>query len=157
MTAEATTIPFDRDVALTYAFYGAILGAKMLVVALLTSRQRFKKKVSVAFTYFGKLWQKRFSSSWQVFLNPEDSKLYGGESEKDSDVERVRRAHLNDMENIYLFFFLSAFYLMTGPNPLIAVNLVRVFAVSRIFHTVCYLCEVKIRLNSIPWENVFFW
>ncbi len=62
MTAEATTIPFDGDVALTYAFYGAILGAKMLVVALLTSRQRFKKKVNIASTYFGMFWQKRFSS-----------------------------------------------------------------------------------------------
>ncbi len=59
------------------------------------------------------------------------------------DVERVRRAHQNDIENIYLFFANSAFYLMTEPNEATATNLVRAFAAARLLHTVVYVNEVK--------------
>jgi glutathione S-transferase len=54
------------------------------------------------------------------------------------DVERQRRAHLNDIENIPVFMIIAFFYLLTSPNELLAINLIRIFAISRIIHTVTY-------------------
>ncbi len=79
----------------------------------------------------------------KVFSNPEDAKARGGKVAVNDDVERVRRAHQNDIENIYLFFANSAFYLMTEPNEATATNLVRAFAAARLLHTVVYVNEVK--------------
>ena len=61
----------------------------------------------------------------------------------DPDVERVRRAHLNDLENVIPFLLLVPLYLSTGPNPWLAANLIRAFAAARILHTVAYLNEVR--------------
>ncbi len=54
----------------------------------------------------------------QAFANPEDaSGVKGGKVMiGDPDVERVRRAHLNDIENIIPFVLLAAVYLTTGPS-----------------------------------------
>ena len=60
----------------------------------------------------------------------------------DPDVERVRRAHLNDLENVVPFLLLTPLYLSTGPAPWLAANLIRGFAAARIVHTVGYLNEV---------------
>lgn len=56
----------------------------------------------------------------------------------DERVERVRRAHLNDLENILPFFIAALFYVLTNPEPFIAINLFRTVAISRIIHTIVY-------------------
>nr|CAD7463954.1 unnamed protein product [Timema tahoe] len=48
------------------------------------------------------------------------------------------RAHLNDLENIPIFFVASFFYQFTNPAPFIAINLIRAFALTRILHTIIY-------------------
>ncbi len=76
-------------------------------------------------------------------MNPEDAKAGEGKVDfKDDDVERVRRAHLNDMENIYLFCATSGFYLLTEPEVSTATNLIRVFTAARYLHTIAYTNEV---------------
>ena len=67
----------------------------------------------------------------------------------DPDVERVRRAHLNDLENIVPFLLLCPLYLTTGPSVCLAATLIRGFAAGRILHTVGYLNEV----SSGVWEE----
>uniref|UniRef100_A0A240PP01 Microsomal glutathione S-transferase 1 n=1 Tax=Anopheles atroparvus TaxID=41427 RepID=A0A240PP01_ANOAO len=107
-----------------YVFWSAVLVAKILLMAPLTGSQRFKNK---------------------AFANPEDS---GAVSRKlkpkldDPDVERVRRAHLNDLENILPFFVIGFLYLLTNPAPSLAVNLFRLVAASRIVHTLVYAVVV---------------
>ncbi|CAF1272265.1 unnamed protein product [Adineta steineri] len=65
----------------SFLFYAVASVLKMMLMSLLTSRQRFRKK---------------------AFANPEDIKP--GKEKKiqpttsDPDVERVRRNHLNDIE-----------------------------------------------------------
>ena len=54
-------------------------------------------------------------------------------------VERTRRAHLNDMENIIPFLFLAFIFITTNPNPIVAKWHFRMFVVSRCVHTFCYL------------------
>lgn len=56
----------------------------------------------------------------------------------DPDVERVRRGHLNDMENIYLFFVVGMAYVFTNPDATLAMWLFRVYAAARILHTLVY-------------------
>lgn len=76
----------------------------------------------------------------QTFSNPEDLNL-----KKDSvvgfgnvDIERIRRAHRNDLENILPFLTIGLFYVLTSPEPLIANNLFRVIGIARILHTLVY-------------------
>lgn len=102
----------------SFMFYSGVLGLKMMAVTVLTARQRHRKK---------------------VFANEEDAKTkHGIVKFDDPDVERVRRAHLNDLENIPAFWALGALYLTTDPDPALATNLFRVYAVGRVLHTIVY-------------------
>ncbi|KPJ13604.1 Microsomal glutathione S-transferase 1 [Papilio machaon] len=102
----------------SYILYSAILALKVLVMAFLTSRIRFAKK---------------------VFANEEDAKPSKRKVILDDpDVERVRRAHLNDLESIPAFWILGALYLTTSPEAAWAALLFRVYTVSRIIHTIVY-------------------
>ncbi|XP_060873375.1 microsomal glutathione S-transferase 1-like [Metopolophium dirhodum] len=118
-------ISFEVDEVLfrTYVFYTAILVLKVLAMAPLTAKQRFAK---------------------MVFANPEDAKMNSKSKVKydDADIERVRRAHLNDLENIPLFIIVCFGYLLTSPNAFIATNLIRLFVASRIIHTIVYAVVV---------------
>ena len=86
----------------------------------------------------------------QVFANPEDTTSGGTVAYADSDVERVRRAHQNDLENIPLFFLATHFYLSTNPSTAVATNLIRGFTAMRFIHTFVYLNQVSCkRMNDI--------
>ena len=95
------------------------LALKMLVLASLTSRRRFRKS---------------------VFASAEDyAALRLQPQERDADVERYRRAHRNDLENILPFFVVGAIYAATGPSNLGAWLCLPGFALARVLHTVFYL------------------
>lgn len=59
-----------------------------------------------------------------------------GEIKKSEDVERIRRAHLNDLENIPAFLIAALMYVMTEPQPDVALWLIRVAVIARILHTI---------------------
>lgn len=69
----------------------------------------------------------------------------------DPEVERVRRAHLNDLENIPAFIIVAFFFVLTKPNEFIAINLFRIAAIGRIFHTVAYVVLQKQPHRAIGW------
>ncbi|XP_050421260.1 microsomal glutathione S-transferase 1-like [Adelges cooleyi] len=112
----------DEQLFKTYVFYSAILVLKVLAMALLTARHRFAKK---------------------IFMNPED-RLDRTSKVKfdDPDIERVRRAHLNDLENIPFFIIACFGYILTNPNVFLATNLIRLFVGARILHTIVYAVVV---------------
>ncbi|KAG8236605.1 hypothetical protein J437_LFUL016854 [Ladona fulva] len=109
----------DNPVFAAYAFYSALLAFKMLAVVLLTARQRFKKS---------------------IFASPEDAKMHPKAKVKhdDPDIERVRRAHLNDLENIPMFWIVGLLYVLTEPSAFLAINLFRAYFVARSLHTFVY-------------------
>ncbi|XP_055613789.1 microsomal glutathione S-transferase 1-like [Uranotaenia lowii] len=109
----------NEEVYRSYIFWSTILVVKMLVMSVLTGLQRFRKK---------------------AFVNPEDIATMPKLKLKfdDPDVERVRRAHLNDLENILPFFLICFLYLLTGPNVTLAKNLIRAAAFGRILHSLVY-------------------
>ncbi|CAF0863042.1 unnamed protein product [Adineta steineri] len=82
-----------------------------------------------------------------AFANPEDI-----EPEKrktiqattsDSDVERVRRNHLNDIENIIPFVLTGFCYIACNPNATLALWHFRIFFFSRLFHTFAYQIPIR--------------
>ncbi|XP_025199155.1 microsomal glutathione S-transferase 1-like [Melanaphis sacchari] len=113
------SLEIDEGLFRTYVFYTAVLVLKVLAMAPLTAKQRFRK---------------------MIFANPEDAKMNSKSKVKydDPDIERVRRAHLNDLENIPFFIIVCFGYLLTNPDLHIATNLIRLFVASRIIHTIVY-------------------
>uniref|UniRef100_A0A1Q3F4B4 Microsomal glutathione S-transferase 1 n=2 Tax=Culex tarsalis TaxID=7177 RepID=A0A1Q3F4B4_CULTA len=108
----------DPDAFHAYACWAAILVIKMVLMSALTTLKRIGRK---------------------VFINPEDAALAGAEVvQSDPEVERVRRAHQNDVENIPLFLAVGFLYLLTSPNVTLAVNLFRLVGIARIIHTLVY-------------------
>ncbi|XP_049803853.1 microsomal glutathione S-transferase 1-like [Schistocerca nitens] len=128
MAAAAALLTISNPVFKAYLFHVAVLALKMLMMSPLTARQRFKNK---------------------SFSNPEDTIFVKGSKVKydQPDVERVRRAHLNDLENITVFFIVALAYLLTKPSPGLAINLFRAFTAARIGHTVVY-CVIPIAQPS---------
>ncbi|XP_017125212.1 microsomal glutathione S-transferase 1 isoform X2 [Drosophila elegans] len=60
----------------------------------------------------------------------------------DPNVERVRRAHRNDLENILPFFAIGLLYVLTNPAAFLAINLFRAVGIARIVHTIVYAVVV---------------
>merc|ERR1712026_432270 len=96
ISADTMSMKVDQELFQAYAFYAGIVTAKMLVMSFLTARQRFRTG---------------------VFISSEDAKQPGTKTGVHEDVERVRRAHLNDMENILPFLILGFLYILVIPQP----------------------------------------
>ncbi|XP_043914556.1 prostaglandin E synthase isoform X3 [Protopterus annectens] len=90
----------------------------------------------------------------EAFANPEDAMRHGGLQyhRDDATVERYRRAHRNDMENIFPFLFLGAIYSLLGPNLLLARIHFLVFFIFRIVHTVAYLFALRAPIRSVAYS-----
>lgn len=69
----------------------------------------------------------------------------------DDDVERVRRAHRNDLENIFPWFLMTLVWLTTGPSYTMAMLLIRTFVIARIVHTIAYAILAKQPHRAIAW------
>lgn len=79
----------------------------------------------------------------------------GSEIKKDEDVERVRRAHLNDLENIPPFLFAAFFYVMSEPQPDVGLWLIRIAVIARILHTFVSFLFISCCFEDIFNENSF--
>ncbi|CAI9562839.1 unnamed protein product [Staurois parvus] len=114
----------DSEVFRAFATYVAVVLLKMMLMSVFTSYYRITRK---------------------VFANPEDAAAHakGGDLKKfirtDESVERVRRCHLNDIENIIPFVGLGLVYVLSNPELSTALLHFRIFAGSRILHTISYL------------------
>ncbi|XP_036374170.1 microsomal glutathione S-transferase 1-like [Megalops cyprinoides] len=114
----------DSEVFLAFSTYATIVILKMMLMSFMTSYFRLTRK---------------------VFANLEDTALVRGEEDKkklvrvDADVERVRRCHQNDLENVVPFVLIGLLYALTGPDLYTALLHFRVFVGSRFFHSVAYL------------------
>ncbi|KAJ1133892.1 hypothetical protein NDU88_000364 [Pleurodeles waltl] len=119
----------ENRVFCCFAFYATALVLKMFMIAILTGQLRLRRK---------------------AFMNPEDAIRHGSLEyvREDPDVERTRRCHRNDMENIYPFLFLGAVYSLLEPNPSVAKLHFLVFFLARMFYTAAYLLAFKAPMRS---------
>ncbi|CAL1686253.1 unnamed protein product [Lasius platythorax] len=114
-------VEINSEALQAFGFWSSILVIKVLAMAPLTGRQRFRKN---------------------VFVTEEDVKALGTGKEpkyNDPDVERVRRAHRNDLENVLPWFIITYLWLSTGPSLWLAKMLIRTFVLARIAHTISYV------------------
>lgn len=114
----------DNEVVMAFASYTTIILSKMMFMSAATGFSRMTRK---------------------AFVNPEDCASFGkGENAKkflrtDDRVERIRRAHLNDLENIVPFLGIGLLYSLSGPDLSTALLHFRLFVGARIYHTISYL------------------
>ncbi|KAJ8249952.1 hypothetical protein COCON_G00231680 [Conger conger] len=126
----------DSEVFLAFSTYATIVILKMMFMAPLTAFYRFSR---------------------MAFANPEDTGIGKTPEERkkmlrsDVDVERVRRCHLNDMENIIPFVLVGLLYSLTGPNLASALLYFRVFVGSRFCHTVSYVLPLPQPCRAFSW------
>jgi glutathione S-transferase len=66
--------------------------------------------------------------------NPDPKQL-----ERNERVDRIRRIHLNDLENLPFFLVSGFLYVLTGPSLLLAQLLLYGYVVSRLAHFAAYL------------------
>ncbi|XP_077353720.1 prostaglandin E synthase [Festucalex cinctus] len=125
-------VMFRNVVFSCFVFYAVLLLLKMYVLAFITGQVRLRKK---------------------AFANPEDAMRHGGLQyhRLDPDVERCRRAHRNDMENIFPFLFLGAIYSMTGPSLAVARLHFLAFTTARVLHSVAYLAALPAPARSLAY------
>lgn len=63
----------------------------------------------------------------------------------------VCRCHQNDLENILPFVLIGLLYALTEPDLAVALLHFRIFAASRIFHTVAYLAVLPQPSRALSW------
>ncbi|EDO48722.1 predicted protein [Nematostella vectensis] len=124
----AAVLSMDNSVFAAFAFYSSVLILKILLVIFAIAFHRLKN---------------------QVFPSPEDYKKDPkGEKPQEikthPDVERARRVHANDLENIIPFILIGILYILTGPSAQTALIVFRVFTVARLLHTLTYFLGVSI-------------
>ena len=75
------------------------------------------------------------------FLNAEDAEWLGGEHANPDDerVQRVFRAHRNDLENLLPFFIGGMLYVLSGASAAAGVAYFCVFLLARYTHSYAYL------------------
>ncbi|CRL04415.1 CLUMA_CG017501, isoform A [Clunio marinus] len=132
MTTVVDILNFENPIFNAFVFWSTVLVLKMLLMSILTAMQRFKTK---------------------TFANAEDTTTFKNLKPKfnDPDVERVRRAHRNDMENIPAFITVAFFYMLTSPSAFFAINLFRIAAIGRIVHTIVYAIFPMQPTRAIAW------
>ncbi|XP_041820084.1 microsomal glutathione S-transferase 1-like [Chelmon rostratus] len=125
----------EDDVFRTFTTYAAIVIVKMMLMGPMTAYYRFTRG---------------------SFSNEEDVARKSAEERKKMlrthpDVERVRRCHQNDLENIVPFVVVGLLYALTGPELSAALLHFRIFAGSRIFHTIAYICPLPQPSRALSW------
>lgn len=89
----------------------------------------------------------------RAVVNPEDVRVYAGASVVEVEhpgVQRVKRAHLNLLENSVPFFVVGFLFALTGPRLVAAASLYGLFVASRVLHAVVYLTKRQ-PLRSAAW------
>ncbi|XP_041725216.2 microsomal glutathione S-transferase 1-like [Coregonus clupeaformis] len=126
----------DSEVFLAFSTYATVIVLKMMLMSPMTAYFRFTRK---------------------CFANMEDTGMAKTPEEKkkmlrvDPDVERVRRCHQNDLENIIPFVVIGLLYTLTGPDLSAALLHFRVFVGSRLCHTVAYVLPLPQPSRALAW------
>src|SRR5215467_11823741 len=121
----------DDPVVRLYVVVYALLVLKMAAVGTYTSILRLGRK---------------------VYATPEDYDLQHlpRRSTPDEDVERVRRAHRNDLENVLPFFVVGLLFLLTRPSYTAAAIYLIGYLVARVAHSIFYIRAMQ------PYRTIAF-
>jgi uncharacterized MAPEG superfamily protein len=100
----------------------------------------------------------RMTKSEAGLLNPEDllsgpfnRKPHPSQLDPNDYVDRSRRMHLNDLENIPAFLAAGLLFVVVRPSLWLAITLMATFVVSRLAHTVVYATKQRHEVRAIPY------
>ena len=92
------------------------------------------------------------------FRSPEDIKKsplnldpHPTQLDKNERVERIRRIHMNDLENVPFFLIAGLLFVVTGPSLLLAQVLLYGYVVTRLLHFVAYLTAQLHDVRAALW------
>ncbi|CAH1111961.1 unnamed protein product [Psylliodes chrysocephalus] len=114
---EHIFLPINRELLEFYCFYVGVLVFKCIVMIA---------QVGLSRIYYG------------VPRNPEDGAPFKAKVYTNELVERNRRAHQNDLENIPFFIVISFLYILTNPSLEPTQWIIRTYVISRIVYTFVY-------------------
>jgi uncharacterized MAPEG superfamily protein len=86
-------------------------------------------------------WTAKVRNDRKAIVNPEDVKVNSGASVVDvehPDVQRLKRAHTNAIENAVPFFVIAFLYTQTSPSMTVARALFFTFVAIRLLHAIFY-------------------
>ncbi|XP_028255044.1 microsomal glutathione S-transferase 1.2 [Parambassis ranga] len=125
----------ENEVFMAYTTYAAVVTLKMMLMGPMTS-------------YF-RITRSSFSNEEDVLgKSPEEKKKC---MKSHPDVERVKRCHQNDLENVIPFVVIGLLYAATSPELSSALLHFRLFAGARIFHTIAYICVLPQPSRALSW------
>jgi uncharacterized MAPEG superfamily protein len=87
----------------------------------------------------------------KLFINEEDAAWLGGQAREvdDPSVQRLFRAHRNELEAYVLFVPAGALYLFSGATPIVGAIYCAAFFLARSAHTYAYLSKkASLRRNA---------
>jgi glutathione S-transferase len=84
----------------------------------------------------------------KTLLNP---KAHPSQTEPNERVDRIRRIHMNDLENIPFFVIAGLFYCLTQPSLLLAQCLFYGYVVTRMLHFAAYATARTHDLRAMLW------
>jgi glutathione S-transferase len=100
----------------------------------------------------------RMGKSGMGLLNPED--LLPGPSNRNPHprqlelndyVDRSRRIHRNDLENIPAYLAIGLLFVAVEPPFALAISLMALFVVARLVHTIVYATAQEHHIRAIPY------
>ncbi|MCB9697565.1 MAG: MAPEG family protein [Alphaproteobacteria bacterium] len=77
------------------------------------------------------------------YINPEDARLLGGDTQSDDRVERFRRAHAHSTENDYAFMVLYVLFQMSGADAFALQAYGYTYLFARLAHLLCYAAALQ--------------
>jgi glutathione S-transferase len=132
------TLTFANPAFSAYAIAAALMVLKMMGMAWLTVYRMVKVRAG--------------------FRSPEDEKKgplnpepVAGQHGPNDYVDRIRRIHQNDMENVPLFLVAGLLYVMTQPSATLAMALFGTYVISRLLHFVAYLTAQLHEVRATFW------
>ncbi len=135
-----TALTLDNPVFITYMIAASLMVLKIMGQGWMTVYRMLKSDSGLA--------SPEDLQNGIINRNPRPEQL-----EINDYVDRSRRMHRNDLENIPAFLVCGLLFVIVGPSPLLASFLFYGFVISRLIHTLAYATkqthEVRATLYTI--------
>ena len=142
-----SALSLENPVFVTYAIAAAIMVLKIMGQGWMTVYRMLKAEAGWA--------SPEDLRAGLINRNPDPKQL-----ELNDYVDRSRRIHRNDLENIPAFLAVGLLFVMTGPSPVLAGALMYGFVAARLLHTAAYTTkqshEVRATLYTVGSLVVIF-
>ena len=133
-----STLSWDNPVFHVYVAVAAILALKTLSMSMLTVYRMLRIDAGYRSPEDGR--------GGLVNRNPRPGQL-----DANDYVDRIRRIHQNDLENIPVFLVVGLLFLFTGPSLGVAQVLYYGYAVSRLVHFAVYVTAQSHEVRAAVW------